>query len=244
MTVELRQLRYALAAADSRSFRQAAGALRIKQSTLSRRIRQLEERLNVILYERSRAGVRATDAGSEFLRTGRRIIEEIDKMTAAAIAVGRGETGQLSVSFYTSLSAGNLRATLVDYAKRYPDLDIRFVHNSRAQILADFRIRTVDVAVVIGLPRDPYGSGETMPLWSERVVAALPASHPLASQQVVSWFDLKDEACSQRAVKCSSEQLWLRIGGSVARRLGNCALRATCPSVVTITTVGFSGKRT
>ena len=93
-------------------------------------------------------------------------------MTAAATAVGRGETGQLSVGFYTSLSAGNLRATFVDYAKRFPDLDIRFVQNSRAQILAAFRIRTVDVAVVTGLPRDPNGSGEIMPLWSERVVAA------------------------------------------------------------------------
>jgi len=114
-------------------------------------------------------------------------------MTAAATAVSRGETGQLPVGFYTWLSAGNLRATLVDYAKRFPDLDIRFVHNSRAQILAAIRSRKVDVAIVTGPPRDPNGSGETMPLWSERVVAALPASHPLASQQVVSWFDLKDE---------------------------------------------------
>lgn len=52
-------------------------------------------------------------------------------MAAAATAVGRGETGQLSVGFYTSLPARNLRATLVDYAKRFPDHDIRCVHNPR-----------------------------------------------------------------------------------------------------------------
>jgi DNA-binding transcriptional LysR family regulator len=69
MTVELRQLRYALAAADSRSFRQAAGALRIKQSTLSRRIRQLEERLNVSsLTDRAPASAQQTREANSFGR--------------------------------------------------------------------------------------------------------------------------------------------------------------------------------
>jgi DNA-binding transcriptional LysR family regulator len=193
MTVELRQLRYTVAAADYRSFRQAAEALRLKQSTLSRRIRQLEDRLNVVLFERSHAGVRPTEVGNEFLRTARRIIEEVDTMTLAATAVGRGESGRLSVGFYTSLSAGNLRATLVDFGKRFPDIDIRFVHNSRLQLLAAIRSRTIDVAIVTGLPASCGDSSRTMPLWSERIVVALPASHPLVSRQTLSWFDLKDE---------------------------------------------------
>lgn len=58
MAFDLRQLRYALAAAEYRSFRRAADALHVKESTLSRRIRQMEERLGVALFERSRAAVR------------------------------------------------------------------------------------------------------------------------------------------------------------------------------------------
>jgi len=58
LAFDLRQLRYALAAAEYRSFRRAADALHVKESTLSRRIRQMEERLGVALFERSRAAVR------------------------------------------------------------------------------------------------------------------------------------------------------------------------------------------
>ena len=58
MAFDLRQLRYALAAAEYRSFRRAADALHVKESTLSRRVRQMEERLGVALFERSRAAVR------------------------------------------------------------------------------------------------------------------------------------------------------------------------------------------
>jgi len=55
--IELRHLRYAVAAARFRSFRRAAEALRVKQSILSRRILQLEDRLGVVLFERSSRGV-------------------------------------------------------------------------------------------------------------------------------------------------------------------------------------------
>ena len=110
MHIEAKQLRYAVAAADYRSFRRAAEALHLKQSTLSRCIRQMEMRLGISLFERSRVGVRPTMAGAELLRAARRVLEELEAISAAAVAAGRGEAGRLTIGFYTSLSAGNLRA--------------------------------------------------------------------------------------------------------------------------------------
>jgi DNA-binding transcriptional LysR family regulator len=57
-------LRYAVAAAHHRSFRRAADALGVKQSTLSRCIRQMEDRLGIAVFERSSGGVRLTAAGA------------------------------------------------------------------------------------------------------------------------------------------------------------------------------------
>lgn len=193
MPVELRQLRYAIAAADHRSFRRAAEALNLKQSTLSRRIRQLEERLNLVLFERSHAGVHLTAGGSEFLRAARHIIEEIDAMAASAIALGSGKAGGLSIGFYTSLSAGNLRATLIDFGKRFPDVGVRFVDNSRAQLLAAVKSRSIDIAIVTGELGDRSDGNVMMPLWNERIIVALSGNHSLASSQSVSWSDLKNE---------------------------------------------------
>lgn len=60
MSLDIRQLRYAIAAADHRSFHRASIALEIEQSTLSRTIIKLERIVGVQLFSRSRAGVKPT----------------------------------------------------------------------------------------------------------------------------------------------------------------------------------------
>ncbi|WP_291423851.1 LysR family transcriptional regulator [Acidocella sp.] len=65
---------YALMAADQRSVRRAAVMLNVRQSTLSRRIHQLEEQIGVSLFDRSSGGVSPTQAGREFLRIIGRIL--------------------------------------------------------------------------------------------------------------------------------------------------------------------------
>jgi DNA-binding transcriptional LysR family regulator len=121
--VDLVHLRYAVAAADHGSFRRAAEARLLRQSTLSRSVRQLEERIEIVVFERSSGGVRATQAGRDFLRMVRSIPEQMDTLVASAHSTGRGEAGRLAIGFYASLSAGNLGAPLIDYAYRFPRVE-------------------------------------------------------------------------------------------------------------------------
>src|SRR3954453_23216267 len=67
MSVEIPHLRYVVAAADHSSFRRAANALNITQPTLSKRIREVEDRLGVTLFERSTGGAELTPIGEEFV---------------------------------------------------------------------------------------------------------------------------------------------------------------------------------
>lgn len=189
--LELRHLRYAVAAAEYKSFRRAADILHLKQSTLSRRIRQMEDQLGVTLFSRSRAGVRPTTAGTDFLLAAQRLVAEIDTIIDTARAAGRGEAGRLTIGFYTSLSAGNLRATLLDYNQRFPQVDVRTVESSRAHLFAGLHNRSIDVVIVSG---DPTArEGHAMTLWSERIFVALPQDHPLVDNEIVHWTDLKGE---------------------------------------------------
>ena len=188
---DIRQLRYAVAAAEHGSFHRAAASLRLKQSTLSRQIRQMEEQIGADLFERSRSGVRPTPAGAEFLRNARRLIEQAETMARLAKAAGRGEAGKLNIGFYASLSAGNLRATLVDHRRRYPEVDVRLVQDLRPRLLAGLDNGSIDVAIVTG---HPSGKSDTaMSLWSERLLVALPEEHALASRDSVGWSDLMGE---------------------------------------------------
>ena len=68
MNIELRDLRWAIVASQHRSLRQAADALSVRQSTLSRRLREVEQRLGVRLFERTTGGTSPTLPGREFLR--------------------------------------------------------------------------------------------------------------------------------------------------------------------------------
>jgi len=189
MSFDLRQLRYAIAAADHGSFRRAAETLLLKQSTLSRRIRLMEQRLGAQLFERTRVGVRPTLAGAEFVRNAKRLIEQAESMRVAASAAGHGEAGRLTIGFYTSLSAGNLRATLVDYVHRFPSIDICLYQASRAELFAAVDNGSIDIAIVTGEPNALHGL--SMALWSERIMVALPEQHSLAAQERLSWPDLK-----------------------------------------------------
>jgi DNA-binding transcriptional LysR family regulator len=192
MDLDLSSLRGVIAAAEHGSFRQAATALNLKQSALSRRIRQLEEQLSVSLFERSSGGVRLTPAGATMARAARRLFDEIDGMVTTARLAGRGEAGILKTGFCTSVSTGKLRTVLAEHIKSFPKVGIYVTERSRAQLITALSSGDLDVAIVAGQAQQH--SGPSMSLWSERIVVALPAKHSLSNNEVVEWSDLKNEA--------------------------------------------------
>ncbi len=191
VTIELKHLRYAEVAERCGSFRKAADLLTVKQSNLSRRVRHLEEELGVALFERTSGGVRATAAGRDLINGVRRVLDDLQTIVDRAKAVHRGEAGYLTIGFYTSLSAGNLRASLVEYCCRYPHVEIVTVEGPRARLFDGIHNGTVDIAVVAGEPASDRN--RSMVLWSERVIVALPEDHPLAAHEIIYWTDLKHE---------------------------------------------------
>jgi DNA-binding transcriptional LysR family regulator len=189
--VDLRHLQFALAAADVGSFRQAADALRLRQSQLSRCIRQLEHSIGIAVFERSSGGVRPTPGGREFLRSARIILEQVDALVASARTTGRGEGGRLAVGFCTSLSTGNLRAALLDFKVHYPHIELVSIERSRTRLTTALRNGTLDILVVTGAM--PLPESQTLPLWKERILVALPEDHPLTTRDVVLWSDLRNQ---------------------------------------------------
>lgn len=191
LAVDLQQLQFVIAAADYGSMRQAAELLSVQHSILSRSIRQLEHRIGVTVFERSGGGVKPTPAGRGVLRTARLILEQVDVLVATARSNGRGETGRLSIGFCTSISAGNLRATLTEYKNRFPRVELSTIERSRTRLATALRNGTVDILVVTG--EVPLTDNNDRPLWSERILVSLAEDHPLAARSVIYWTDLRNE---------------------------------------------------
>lgn len=187
----MRHLRHAVAVENHGSFRKAALALGVKQSTLSRTISQLETRLGLILFERTNSGSRLTEAGKKIIQTSRYLIQSLDQMILNANESSCGNTGQFRIGFFTSLSMGKLRARLTEFATRFPNMGILTIEASRSRLLSDLAAGFLDIAIVTGDPSP--GEVGARSLWTERIMVVLPSSHPLAENKVIHWTDLKDE---------------------------------------------------
>ncbi|RKQ35400.1 LysR family transcriptional regulator [Kocuria tytonis] len=97
--MDLRQLNHFIAVAEERHFGRAAERLHMAQPPLSQQIRQLEEELGVRLLDRTTRRVDLTPAGQELLDRGRRIVTELETLTADVHRVGNGAAGVLRVGF-------------------------------------------------------------------------------------------------------------------------------------------------
>ncbi|MES5488015.1 LysR family transcriptional regulator [Bradyrhizobium sp. INPA03-11B] len=188
--IGLRHLRSAVAAADCGSIRRAAALLGIRHSLLSRSISQLEQLVGVPLFQRSSGGVVPTHAGRSILRVSRAILEQVDVLVVTGRSTGRGDAGRLSIGFCTSISAGNLRATLAEFKRRAPQLELATVERSRVRLMSSLQNGTLDIAIV---PGQNLPDSRRLPVWSERLVVLLPEDHRLAALEVIHWTDLRDE---------------------------------------------------
>ena len=191
MPFDIRQLRYAIAAADHGSFYRAARALDVEQSTLSRAILRLERSIGMPIFERSRAGVTMTWAGITFIRSAKPMVATADRMVAMMRAAGQGRAGGLILGHNSSVSAGNLRATLMSWQEANPDVEVECVEADRSVLIAGLDTGEVDMAILMGAAGQDGFRCE--PLWSERMLIALPVSHPLAERELIHWTDLRSD---------------------------------------------------
>jgi DNA-binding transcriptional LysR family regulator len=191
MCVEVPHLRYVVAAADHSSFRRAAAALNITQPTLSKRVRELEDRLGVLLFERSTGGAELTPIGEDFAISARRVLAELEAMETRAKAGRRGDAGRLEIGFYTSLSTGALRDTVLTFANQHSQVEVNIMEGARATLIPLLDRGAIDIIIVLGEPA--YSHYAHMSLWSERIMVAFPKDHPLAARDFVYWTDLKNE---------------------------------------------------
>lgn len=191
MGIEIHQLRYAVATADAKSFSRAAAALNVKQITLSRRVKQLEDRLGVKLFDRSTRGAEITESGRPFIEQARRIVTDVDNLRTTARNVSYGLQGRLAVGYCTPLMAGNLRRVISDYLTEFESVQFDGIEASLEKLFHGLQSHTIDVAVApIGFDEDGVVSRR---IWSERLYAVLPHQHGLAEREQLYWQDLRRE---------------------------------------------------
>jgi DNA-binding transcriptional LysR family regulator len=191
LMIELRQLRYLIAASEAGSFSRAAHELNIKQATLSRQIAYIEKRLGLLLFERLPGGAVLTPDGRHYLGVSRCIVGQFADINDWVRARRSGLQGRFSIGFYTSLSAGNLRSTLAEFTRQCPGVEIHHIERDRGDLLNGLNNGTIDAAVMLG--EAAYKDLTKKSLWSERLLLAYGTDHVMEEGRPVRWPDLADE---------------------------------------------------
>ena len=169
----------------------AAAALGIQESAVSRRIRDLEDRLGTAFFIRSPGGVKLTHAGRQFVQRGRKALSEIGLAKAEVSAIGRGDDGHLKIGIFSSLASGFLSELVRAFGDRYAAVQLTFIDGNPAEHLAAIRQHQLDVAFITGSGSWPGCASQH--LWSERIFAVLPTHHPRAGDLMVKFEDLAHE---------------------------------------------------
>lgn len=189
--IPLASLIQTLAVAEYLNFRHAANALGVAQSSVSARVKALEEDLGILLFERHARGVRLTEAGRHFVERIAAGVDQLDHAVKTAGMAAAGECGRLRIGIH-ALIPGNFPAELIgQYREGHPGIEVEIAEGTARDAVMQLRADRLDVAFVAGAPELP--DCHTRPIWTEMLMAVLPEGHGLAGQQAVTWADLAGE---------------------------------------------------
>lgn len=189
--MDLRQLRYFVAVAEELHFSRAAVRLNLAQSALSAQVRQLEAELGGPLLMRNTRKVELTPAGESLLTDARRLLALADDAKRRARALARGEAGSLVIGSLGPAPGGVLAPVLAMFSSRHPDVRVELRAFDFTQVVSGLREGRADIAFLYEPLHEPDFA--VTPLFAERRVVVLPASHPLAGRDELRPSDLAGE---------------------------------------------------
>ncbi|HTN94560.1 MAG TPA: LysR substrate-binding domain-containing protein [Gallionella sp.] len=189
-TMTLQELRYVVALADAGHFGRAAEACFVSQSTLSTQIKKLEDYLGVALFDRSLKNVTLTPAGHDIVDSARHIIEEANRICELSKQTKDPMVRSIHLGVIPTLGPYYLPHVLPLVHQHYPKLRLLLREEMTPHVLAHLTEGKLD-AGLLALPLpviDP--AMETVPLFIEPFLAAVPAEHPLAAANEIRLDEL------------------------------------------------------
>lgn len=181
--MELRRLRYFLAVADELNISRAAKRLHIAQPPLSRQIQSLEEEMGVTLFHRTPRQLALTHAGQAFAARARAVMEAAASALAHARQVHRRQRDRLCLGVHEEIACTRLPSLLSGFAGASQGIEVEVKCLPSQALMPALMRAEIDIALV--RPASDAGSAHIELLWSDPLILALSASHPLARHTAV-----------------------------------------------------------
>jgi len=187
--MNLKDLKYLVALADTGHFGKAAEKTFVSQPTLSAQLKKLEEYLGVKLVERQPKNVQLTEVGKQIVVRARRMLDEGDEIVALARSNTDPFAGKLKVALIPTIGPYLLPRVMQKIRKGLPQLGLMLYEYQTEALLKRLRDGEIDLGIM-AMPALADGV-ETRDLYEENFTVALPNNHPLAAKASIKVQDLK-----------------------------------------------------
>lgn len=187
--MELHQLRYFVAVAETGGFSKAAKRCYVAQPSLSQQIIKLEHELGKELFERLNRQVALTEAGKALLPRAKLILKEAGNIKSAILDDVDSGSGTLTVGMIPTIAPYLLPGSLDKYGKRFPISQIKVTENLTDRLVKNIINLDVDIAIMSLPIDDPLI--HTKILFDDPLVLALSPGHPLSKMRNIKVDDLK-----------------------------------------------------
>jgi hypothetical protein len=197
-------INYALISGQYGSFNKAAQLLGVRQSAVSRRVKALEERLGLCLFERRGNRIYQTSAGSNFLQEAEKIIDKLEVAAQSARQAGKGLNGEICIGLQVSLNDDFIQDLILKFKANNPAVSLRFVNifENDCQRL----VYNNDVDIIFRSLPTQAPELKQKKFWHKQVLIYLSKQHALSRKKGISWEDLKSAQFLARK-NTASEQM-------------------------------------
>lgn len=184
----VKQLRYFEAVARFGHFGKAADHCAVTQPALSMQIHELERELNVQLIERRSKGACLTEVGREIAERASRILADLRDLRDFARQRAEPLSGPLNFGVIPTVAPYVLPSLLSAMRERYPRLDLRIRETQTQPLMNDLLDGSLEL-LMAALPIE-HSDIETLPLFEDRFLLALPCDRPIPPSQKKATSDL------------------------------------------------------
>ena len=181
-----------LAAAESGSMTKAAERMCMTQPAMSFQIKELEQELQITLFERDNRGIYLTEAG-KIMQTGFvHMMDNYRRLLDKALSCAYGQV-RLTIGYHGFINWAGIHTFIAGFSSRHPDIKVSIVQHQIKELADYLELGTVDIAFLETAELKSREQLSSMALFEEKTCFAIPNGNPLASKEKIVPEDLRDE---------------------------------------------------
>ena len=207
--MELFQIRYVLAAAETLNFTRAAERCNVSQPAVTKAVRKLEQELKAPIFSREGKRIRLTELGRSILPSLRQMHEQSERARSIAREHRLLDKVPVRIGVLATIGPVGIARYLASFQSSHEGVEVEVAEASLPELLTRLDGGALDLALVNPFEGVP-ASFHVRPLYTENYVAVLPPEHPLAAGNVVQLKDLSKQPYVDR-LSCEMREMFAAV---------------------------------